>query len=81
MPPILPDIEEQLRDYLICVENLPIHQYERNQQFWPREPNPSSLFHYDNSPLSTTLKVDVPFKKITRYLLIFRVGSTRSKHR
>lgn len=73
-PPILPDIEEQLRDYLICVERLPIHEFERNQQFWPREPNPQSLFNYENSPLSTTLKVS---DRGWRWLFINKCGQVQ----
>ncbi|GJQ84402.1 tst [Trypoxylus dichotomus] len=56
-PPILPDIEEQLRDYIICTEKLPIHEYERNQEYWPRERDITSLFEYTDSPLCTTLRV------------------------
>lgn len=57
-PPILPDIEEQLRDYIVCTEKLPMHEYERNQEYWPREKNIPSLFEYTDSPLSTTLRVN-----------------------
>lgn len=57
LPPILPDIEDDLKQYLLCPENLPIHQYERNQEFWPRKPNPIELLHCESSPLCTTLKV------------------------
>lgn len=56
-PPILPDIEEELKTYLLCPEKLPIHQYEKNQEFWSRKPNPKELLHFESSPLSTTLKV------------------------
>jgi antiviral helicase SKI2 len=56
-PPILPDITEELRNYLVCPERLPIHRYERNQEFWPREPNLKDLLYFEGSPLSTTLKV------------------------
>lgn len=56
-PPILPDIEEELKQYLICPERLPIHEYERNQEYWPRTPSIPSLLNYELSPLSTTLKV------------------------
>lgn len=58
-PPILPDIEDELRKYLICPERLPIHSYERNQEFWPRVPDPIELLYFEESPLSTTLKVSV----------------------
>ncbi|KAK4884408.1 hypothetical protein RN001_000679 [Aquatica leii] len=57
IPPILPDIEQELLDYLTTPERLPIHDYERNQEFWPRKPDPSKLINYDFCPLSTTLKV------------------------
>ncbi|CAH1977541.1 unnamed protein product [Acanthoscelides obtectus] len=55
--PIFLDVEEELKKYLLCPENLPVHQYEKNQEFWPRKPNPIELLHYENSPLCTTLKV------------------------
>lgn len=57
LPPILPDVREQLEEYLICPEKLPIHEYERNQEFWPRDVDVTSLFHFDGSPICTTLKV------------------------
>ncbi|KAJ8924217.1 hypothetical protein NQ315_007008 [Exocentrus adspersus] len=56
-PPILPGIEDDLKKYLLCPESLPIHQYEKNQEFWPREPNPIELLECEGSPLCTTLKV------------------------
>ncbi|XP_063918605.1 superkiller complex protein 2 [Zophobas morio] len=57
LPPILPDVTEVLKDYVICPERLPIHRYERNQEFWPRKPNLKDLLHYEGFPLCTTLKV------------------------
>lgn len=59
VPPILPEVEDDLKQYLICPERLPIHQYERNQEYWPRKPNIIRLFNYVNSSLSTTLKVSL----------------------
>ncbi|CAG9853750.1 unnamed protein product [Phyllotreta striolata] len=56
-PPILPSLDNELRKYLLCPENLPIHQYERNQKFWPREPNIKELLHWEGSPITTTLQV------------------------
>lgn len=56
-PPLLPDVDEVLKDYIVNPENLPIHQYERHQEFWPRKPDATSLLHFDTSPASTTLKV------------------------
>lgn len=80
LPPILPDPEEDLRNYLICVEKLPMHEYERNQEFWPRKPNPTSLFYHENSPLSTTLKVIITFTVIFSHT-IFVLDTTRPQHR
>lgn len=55
--PILPDIGEELRNYIICPDNLPIHQYENNQEFWPRTSNVEDLLSYESFALSTTLEV------------------------
>ncbi|XP_067012923.2 superkiller complex protein 2 [Anabrus simplex] len=57
-PPVLPDVEKQLRDHLLGVDRLPIHNFENAQQLWPRQPDFTSLYHYESSPLGTTLKVD-----------------------
>ncbi|KAK9710987.1 DEAD/DEAH box helicase [Popillia japonica] len=57
-PPILPDIEEQLREYIVCTEKLPIHEYERNQEFWPRKRDITSLFEFTDSPLCSTLRIN-----------------------
>lgn len=57
LPPILPDIGEQLRKYLICPERLPIHQYENTQEVWPCEKDVSNLFELERAPLGTTLMV------------------------
>ncbi|KAF5305755.1 hypothetical protein FQR65_LT07651 [Abscondita terminalis] len=79
IPPILPDIEQDLLNYLTSPESLPIHDYEKNQEFWPREPNPSNLINYNFSPLSTTLKVqrDVNTGQILQFreVLINNAGS------
>lgn len=57
-PPVLPDVTKQLQDYLLCPDRLPIHDYRNAQDFWPRVSNPRSLYHYDLSPIGTTLKVE-----------------------
>ncbi|KAL1501935.1 hypothetical protein ABEB36_007162 [Hypothenemus hampei] len=54
---LLPDIKQELENYILCPENLPIHSYEKNQQFWHREPEPLELLHYEVAPVSTTLRV------------------------
>jgi len=56
-PPVLPDVSKQLKEYLLCPERLPIHNYEKAQQFWPREPNSNSLYFSEMLPPPTTLKV------------------------
>jgi hypothetical protein len=58
-PPVLPDVEKQLKEYL-CPDSLPIHDYKVAQKYWSREPNPRSLYHFDVAPLGTTLKVCSP---------------------
>nr|CAD7444208.1 unnamed protein product [Timema bartmani] len=57
-PPVLPDVQKQLKEYLLCPDRLPIHDYEHAQQFWPRESNPRSLYHCDVSSSETVLKFD-----------------------
>lgn len=57
LPPIFPDVGDQLENYLLRPENLPIHKYERNQQFWGREADPLELLDYGGAPVSTTLRV------------------------
>ncbi|GLV43338.1 twister [Carabus blaptoides fortunei] len=57
LPPILPNVQDILKEYLICPDRLPIHEYERNQEYWPREPDIPTLFDFDRVPCGTTLKV------------------------
>lgn len=54
----MPDVEKQLKEYILNPESLPIHDYEGAQQHWARTPNPSALYHYELSAAGTTLKVD-----------------------
>ncbi|XP_063216378.1 superkiller complex protein 2 isoform X3 [Bacillus rossius redtenbacheri] len=57
-PPVLPDVQKQLKEYLVRPDRLPIHDYERAQQFWPRQTDPSSLYNYDVTPAGSVLKFD-----------------------
>lgn len=58
LPPILPNIVQQLKEYIICPERLPIHQYENNQEFWPCEKDVSRIFEiHRNQQLGTNLMV------------------------
>jgi len=56
-PPVLPDVTKQLKEYLLNPERLPIHDYEKAQAFWPRDPNPYALYYAELCPPPTTLKV------------------------
>ncbi|EFN81266.1 helicase SKI2W [Harpegnathos saltator] len=57
-PPIWPDIELEMREYIEYPERLPIHQLDNAQCYWPRKPNIPSLLEYDLAPIGTTLKFD-----------------------
>ncbi|CAG9834639.1 unnamed protein product [Diabrotica balteata] len=56
-PPILTSVDSELKKYILCPENLPIHQYEKNQKFWSRKPIPKELLCFEESPSITTLQV------------------------
>ncbi|KAJ1528402.1 hypothetical protein ONE63_006817 [Megalurothrips usitatus] len=56
-PPVLPVVEKQLKEFILCPENLPIHDYRFVQQHWDRKPNPHTLYNVESAPLGTTLKV------------------------
>ncbi|XP_043670691.1 helicase SKI2W [Vespula pensylvanica] len=58
LPPIWPEINTVLKEYIECPERLPIHQLDHAQCYWPREPDIRSLLEFDLAPLSTTLKFD-----------------------
>ncbi|KAG8232460.1 hypothetical protein J437_LFUL012106, partial [Ladona fulva] len=57
-PPVLPDVKKELQEYLLNPDKLPIHDFQLSQRFWKRNPNPSSLYDVDLSPLGTTIKVE-----------------------
>ena len=57
-PPILPDIKNELKEYIVFPEKLPIHQLDKVQQYWEREPQIFSLLKADLAPAGTTLKYD-----------------------
>ncbi|KAH1006374.1 hypothetical protein HUJ05_007115 [Dendroctonus ponderosae] len=57
VPPIFSDTMEELEKYLLCPERLSIHQYKKNQQFWPRKAQPVELLCVDGASPSTTLRV------------------------
>lgn len=57
-PPILPDIKEELKEYIVYPEKLPIHQLDKVQQYWEREPQLLSLLKADLAPSGTTLRYE-----------------------
>lgn len=57
LPPVLPNIEQKLKEYIICPENLPIHSVENNQKFWPCESDIKKLIDVERTPVGTTLMV------------------------
>ncbi|XP_078603715.1 superkiller complex protein 2-like [Branchiostoma floridae x Branchiostoma japonicum] len=58
LPPVLQDLQAQLRGYLQRPEDLPIHDFQPAQKFWPRERDPEALYSADVCPLQTTLQVE-----------------------
>ncbi|EZA51202.1 hypothetical protein DMN91_012752 [Ooceraea biroi] len=57
-PPIWPDIKSELREYIECPEQLPIHQLDNTQCYWQRQADVLSLLEFDLAPIGTTLKFD-----------------------
>ncbi|XP_019620739.1 PREDICTED: helicase SKI2W-like [Branchiostoma belcheri] len=58
LPPVLQDLQAQLRGYLQRPQDLPIHDFQKAQKFWPRERDPESLYSAELCPVQTTLQVD-----------------------
>ena len=56
-PPVLPTLEEQLDEYLLRPDLLPIHR-RRRLHFWPHVPQPMRLLRCDLAPVDTTLEAD-----------------------
>jgi antiviral helicase SKI2 len=57
-PPILPDIKTELEEYIVYPEKLPIHQLNKVQQYWDREPDILTLLKTDVSPVGTDIKFE-----------------------
>ncbi|XP_070532118.1 superkiller complex protein 2-like [Ptychodera flava] len=52
LPPVLPDVKEELEKYLTCPASLLV-----SQKFWPRQPCVENLYHMDSCPVQSTLQV------------------------
>ncbi|KOB67621.1 Helicase SKI2W [Operophtera brumata] len=61
IPPVLEDLGEKVKEYILKPERLSIHSWERSQGHWHRDSNVDSLFRfYDDFDPDTTLEVRVP---------------------
>ncbi|XP_023241330.1 helicase SKI2W-like [Centruroides sculpturatus] len=58
LPPVIPDLSEQLEEILDHPEKLSIYDLDNVQRHIPRKPNISSLFTTELCPLQTTLKAE-----------------------
>ncbi|PIK56496.1 putative helicase SKI2W-like, partial [Apostichopus japonicus] len=58
LPPILPDISQSGKALLTDLESLPIHDLQKAQRWWPRKPNPESLYHMPSLAVDMTLQVE-----------------------
>ncbi|XP_076455159.1 superkiller complex protein 2-like isoform X1 [Babylonia areolata] len=58
LPPALPEIQDELEEYLTKPECLSIHDFRRTQKYIPRERDPEALYLCDVCPLQTTIVVE-----------------------
>ncbi|KAL8606412.1 hypothetical protein ACOMHN_060317 [Nucella lapillus] len=58
LPPALPELKEELEQYLTQPESLDIHDFKLTQRYIPREKNPESLYNCDVCLLQTTIVVE-----------------------
>ena len=56
-PPVFPSTKDACADYMDAMENLPIFDTDLHQSFIERKPDPTKLFHWDLTPVSSTVKV------------------------
>ncbi|XP_043255011.1 helicase SKI2W [Colletes gigas] len=57
-PSLLSDSQTVLREYIMCVDNLPIYHLDNAQCYWPRKPDILSLLDFDLASPSTMLKFE-----------------------
>ncbi|XP_071551875.1 superkiller complex protein 2 [Panulirus ornatus] len=58
LPPVLPSLKEQIEEYLITPEELPIHDPVHSRRWFPRKPEPIRLYSISLFPPSTCLEVE-----------------------
>ena len=56
-PPVFPKTKEALIEYLESPERLPIFDLDATQSFIERKPDPTKLFHWDLTPVRSSVKV------------------------
>ncbi|XP_012256914.2 helicase SKI2W [Athalia rosae] len=55
-PPVLCNLENLLQGYIEGPEQLPIHDVQKIQSYWPRQPNIFALLQSDLAPIETYIK-------------------------
>ncbi|XP_045618795.1 superkiller complex protein 2-like [Procambarus clarkii] len=58
LPPVLPSLKEQIEEYLLTPEKLPIHDPVHSRRWFPRHPNPTRLYSVSLLPASSCLEVE-----------------------
>ena len=62
LPPLIPNIPDQLEKYLTDPSDLPIHRTEPAIKVWERVPNLKRELQVEHGPLSTTIQVERDLK-------------------
>jgi len=62
LPPLFPDIEDELEEFLLHPESLHIHSYYRTQKFWDRERDPEQLLKHETTQSKYCLQTERHFK-------------------
>ncbi|XP_027206672.2 superkiller complex protein 2 [Penaeus vannamei] len=58
IPPVLPTLKDQIEEYLLMPEELPIHAPIHSRRWFPRTPNPRRLFSLTLFPVTSCLEVE-----------------------
>ncbi|KAG7169871.1 helicase SKI2W-like isoform X1 [Homarus americanus] len=58
LPPVLPSLKDQIEEYLLTPEELPIHDPIFSRRWFPRKPDPTRLYDISLLPPSTCLEVE-----------------------
>ncbi|KAK3870147.1 hypothetical protein Pcinc_024603 [Petrolisthes cinctipes] len=58
LPPVLPNLRDQIEQFLLAPEELPIHEAVYSRRWFPRRPDPTRLYNISLSPANTCLEVE-----------------------